>query len=163
MLPTGLNWKKSKSAAREPGRDLFLCGNGPSKKWKKKKEMIKYSRLWETNPLNKLSTSLFFLVSASKSGTRSGAEPHHPFRLCSLTVLKWKILSLLFRFLTKLHRMLMLMCLGIFLPTTMLLEELKRTKCCFSSLFAWILNVLMINSWKSQITKMQKRCNTLDV
>lgn len=41
---------------------------------KKEKEMIKYSRLWETNPLNKLSTSLFFLLRASKSGTRGGSE-----------------------------------------------------------------------------------------
>lgn len=95
--------------------------------------MIKYSQLWETNPLNKLSTSLFFLVSASKSGTRGGAKLHTAQSVSPLqsdsAELKNPISAL--QVPDKLHRILMLMCFGIFLPPTMLLKELKRSKCCF--------------------------------
>lgn len=100
---------------------------------KTEKEMIKYSRLWETNPLNKLSTSLFFLVSASKSGTRGGAKLYAAQSVSLLqsdsTELKNPISAL--QVPDKLHRILMLMCLGIFLQPTMSLRELKRTKCFF--------------------------------
>lgn len=95
--------------------------------------MIKYSQLWETNPLNKLSTSLFFLVSASKSGTRGGAKLYAAQSVSPLqsdsAELKNPISAL--QVPDKLHRILMLMCFGIFLPPTMLLKELKRSKCCF--------------------------------
>lgn len=95
--------------------------------------MIKYSRLWETNPLNKLSTSLFFLVSASKSGTRGGARLYAEQSVSLLqsdsSELKNPISAL--QVPDKLRRILMLMCFAIFPRPTVSLRGLKRTKCCF--------------------------------
>lgn len=117
--------------------------------------MIEYSRLWETNPLNKLSTSLFFLVRASKSGTRGGVQPYAAQSVSLLqsdsTELKNPISAL--QVSDKLHRILMLMCFGIFPQPTMQLGELRRTQCCFFQ------GVFTSNhSWKDEITELRKCC-----